>query len=406
MPLFRYKVVSNKGTIIEDTVVAQSSDDAAIRLKSSGYTVLSIKNTNNSSHGMSKGPVTVVEKAMFCRFLATMLKAGLPLLEAIEIIQSETKNKKLKQVLADVSVQIQKGQSLSSVLTHYKDDFDLVFTTIVKAGEETGNLDSSLDYLARQLLATHELIQKVKGALMYPMVIVFAMIGVGTIIISFVLPRVATAFSNLKMDMPWTTKLVFGVGLFINNHFILTILSMVGVAVLFIIVLSIKQTRSMLVKVIFKIPAIRSIAIEFDVARFSRTLSTLLHSGVPVLDALHVASEALSLDSLKIEAQKMSDGVARGISFAEALGKGKTTFPATLIQTIRAGEKTGKLDEVLLDMAEFYEREVDYTLKRAVSLLEPMLMLAVGVAVGAMVITIIAPIYSIVGGLQNSMGGK
>jgi type II secretory pathway component PulF len=170
-----------------------------------------------------------------------------------------------------------------------------------------------------------------------------------------------------------------------------------------IIILSIKPTRTMVIQLIERIPAVKAIVIQFDVARFSRTLSVLLKSGVSVLDALNVSSEVVTEIHLRHEAKLLSANVAKGISLGEVLSQHKSSFPMTLIQTIKAGEKTGKLDEVLLEMAEFYEREVDYTLKRFTSLLEPLLMLAVGVAVGAMVITIIAPIYSIVGGLQSTM---
>lgn len=403
MPLYSYKVLTKKNGIIEDTIFAANSDDAAAMLVGAGYKVLSVRQRESKNPKYFIGSISITEKAMFCRFLATMLHAGLSLPEAVEIIRQDMKNPRLRKILSDVIFQIQKGQTVSSVLGQYKEDFDPVFLTIIKAGEDSGNIDAAFSYVAEQLLATHDLIQKVRSALMYPAVIVVAMFGVGMIIITFVLPRVATAFSNLNMQMPLPTKLLFGFGNFVNDN-LFFVLGVIGFSIVTIVILFVvKQTRKAIFSVFIRLPAARDIVVQYDVARFSRTLSTLLHSGVSVIDALNISAETVSQDRLRMQAKRFSEGVAQGISLGEVITKGHTGFPVTLIQTIRAGEKTGKLDEVLIEMAEFYEKEVDYTLKRFTALLEPVLMLGVGVAVGAMVLMIIAPIYSIVGGLQETI---
>src|SRR4030042_2717371 len=176
MTLYSYKVKTRKGDLFEDLIQAPSIKDAASSLVSEGYKILTIKKVEQTIGGFMSGSISISEKATFCRFLATMLRAGLPLPEAIDVIREESKNKKLKKVLMDLSYEVRKGKTVSSVLSKYKKDFDPVFLTMIKAGEESGTMDKSFDYLSKQLIQTYELIQKVKGAMMYPIVIVCALV--------------------------------------------------------------------------------------------------------------------------------------------------------------------------------------------------------------------------------------
>ena len=404
MPLFTYKAVNDKKAVIEDTVYAANKDDAAASLKGQGLQVLKIKPASTGSREIFARSVSVAEKAMFCRFLATMLRAGLSLPEALEIIKQESTSRRLQTVIADAVFQVRKGRQVSDVLREYPQDFDSVFLTIVKAGEDAGNLDQAFDYLAQQLLASHELSQKVRGSLMYPAVIVLAMIGVGNVIVLFVLPRVSDAFSKMSLDIPLVTRLLFDFGNFVGGNIALVVGVMVLAAIIIFLLFVTPATRRAIVGAVLRIPAIRVIVNHIDVSRFSRTLSSLLKSGVSVVEALDVSAESLSQPKLRAQAKLFGKGVEKGESLSQVLSNSKGVFPVTMIQTIKAGEKTGTLDTVLIEMAEFYEREVDHSLKRFTSLLEPILMLAVGVGVGAMVIVIIAPIYSIIGGLQSSIG--
>lgn len=402
MPLFTYKAATKKGEVVEDVIQASNKKEAGLLLKAEFGQVLSIKALNKGK-AIFGGGVSVSEKAAFCRFLATMLRAGLPLPEAIEIIRQETKNEKLKQILFDVSFRIRKGSSLSSVLGNYKKDFNSVFLTMIKAGEESGSLEKSFDYLAKQLLASYELSQKVKSSLMYPIVIVGAMIVNAIIMLVFVLPKMSEVFLQLNAELPITTKFVLNVGETIGDNLALTLTLFFVSIFLSVMLFVIRETRTAILNIFMRLPVISKVMEEIDVARFARTLSTLLKSGVPILVSLDVASDTISQPRLKKEAKKFSEGVSKGESLSEILAGGKNLFPVTMVQTIKAGEKSGSLEVVLEELANFYELEVDYSLKRATSLLEPILMLIIGVAVGAMVIIMITPIYSIVGGLEGGI---
>jgi type IV pilus assembly protein PilC len=215
----------------------------------------------------------------------------------------------------------------------------------------------------------------------------------------FVLPKLANVFNQLNVELPITTKIVLGIGTFIGGNTILFFLMIAAVVGLGFLIMSIKATRNIITNIFLSAPGIKSIVIEIDVARFSRTLSTLLTSGVPIMVSLDVASALLRQPGLRKHAKTFSPGVATGESLSGVLSRTEGVFPSTVVQTIKAGEESGSLEEVLGEMADFYEKEVDYNLKKLTSLLEPLLMLIIGLAVGGMVIVMITPIYSLVSGM-------
>jgi type IV pilus assembly protein PilC len=401
VPLFTYKATNKENKVVQDTIYATDRNDAASILKSEGLNVLVIKSLDKKFSGLFESKISIPEKAAFCRFMATMMRVGMSFPEAVEIIKQESGNKKMQKILADLAHQVRKGRNVSSVLNQYQNDFDPIFLTIVKAGESAGTLDQSFDYLAKQLSASYELSQNIKNSLMYPAVVLSAMFGVGMLMVLFVLPKISDVFMKMDIELPLYTQLVFGFGSYVGSHVVQFLIVVFLLLAATVLVFVIRSTRSAIINAITKLPAARRLVNKIDVARFARTLSTLLKSGVSIMDSLDVSANSLSQKKLREQARRFSEGVSKGESLSSVLTKADHGFPLTVIQTIKAGEKTGTLDEVLLEMAEFYEKEVQHSLKRFTGLLEPILMLAIGIAVGAMVITIIAPIYSIIGGLQE-----
>lgn len=401
MNLYTYKVKDKKGKVVEDVIQASNKAEAVSYLKGEEYQILTIKSLGKKGITLFGGGISVSEKAAFCRFMATMLRSGLPLPEAVDIIREETKNKKLQEVLFNISFHVRKGGTISSVLANYKNEFDSVFLTIVKAGEESGTLDKSFDYLAKQQMASYELSQKVKSSMMYPAIILVAMIGNAGIMLGFVLPKMSDVFLSLNVELPPVTRFVLTVGKSVGANMALTFGAFFAFIFFGIMIFVIRRTRDYIMSFIVKLPVISKVMDQLDTARFARTLSTLLKSSVPIMVALDVSSDTLKQPQLKKEAKEFSAGVAKGLSLSDILTKQKRAFPITMVQTIKAGEKTGSLETVLEELADFYELEVDFSLKRATALLEPLLMLVIGVAVGAMVVILITPIYSIVGGLQG-----
>lgn len=402
MPLYTYKAQGPEGKVVSDTIEASGKDNVATTIRAQGLEVLTINKVGGKG-GLFEGGISVSEKSSFCRFLGTMLRSGMGLPEAVEIIRQESKSPKLQKVLADVSYQTKKGKSLSSVLAQYKSDFDAVFLTMVKVGEESGTLEKSLDYLAKQLSATHELSQKIKGSMMYPAVIVVAMFGNGIMMAVFVLPRIATAFLKLDVELPVYTRIMLNVGQFFGENTAAVLVASFAFVVGFFAMFILPFTRKIIVNAVSHAPVVKGVVKEIDVARYSRTLSTLLVSGVPIIESLDVAASSITHPGMKAEAKLFSESVSKGQSLSEIMAAKRKIFPVIMIQTVRAGEQSGSLEVVLSEVADFYEREVEFSLKRLTSLIEPVLMLTIGVVVGVMVIMMIAPIYSIIGGLQNSI---
>jgi len=238
MPLFSYKAINNQGKVIEDTLQASDKKDAATILTGNNLKVLTLTNLESGLGSILAGGISISEKANFCRFMAIMLRAGLPLPEALEIIRRESTNKKMQKILADISFQTRKGRSFSAVLGQYKKDFDPVFLTIVNAGEHSGTLEKSFDYLSKQLLATYEFTQKVRGALIYPAVIVSAMVGEGLMMVFFILPKLSGVFLSLNIKLPVATRLILNFGNFVgeNTILVLGIIAAILAMVIFIFV--------------------------------------------------------------------------------------------------------------------------------------------------------------------------
>jgi type IV pilus assembly protein PilC len=401
MAIFEYKAKNNQGKIIEDTIESSSRKEAANILQDQNLQVLTVRESKSSQSTLEKiKRVSVLEKAVLCRYLSTMMKAGLPLAEAVDILAQESTNKKMHRILIDLQYSIQRGQKLSSVFARYPEVFDSVFQTLTKAGEESGTLEQSFDYLAQQLMKSYELNQKVKGAMMYPLVIITAMLGIGVLMITFVLPRISKVFLRLNITLPTATKLLLAASNFLGDHTLLVIFFILISIISFFIVIRLNITRNALLQFLSHIPMFARLFDQLDLARFSRTLSTLLKSGVPILDSIKVSVQLLTQSKFTKLGSMFEDDIQRGKSLSETLDRGQKIFPALMIQSIKAGEKSGSLEIVLSELADFYESEVEHTLKGLTSILEPVLMLVIGVAVGAMVISIIAPIYSVIGNLQ------
>lgn len=406
MPLFQYKAENKNGKIISDGITAVNEEDAAQLLQEKGYKVLSIKKRKKEASLFDNFlTIPVIEKATLCRHLSIMLKAALPINEAFEIFISETEDKRMQAILEDIYYGIKKGESLSDGFSRFPNVFDKVFITMIEAGEESGKMEETFDYLATQLMSQHQLTQKVKGALAYPIVVLTAMVAVGIAMMTFVLPKIGNVFISMNIDIPLPTQILLSVSKWLGNHALFVVAGFVLSIVGFVVLMKVSSTRRAIMNFLSKMPIINRLMEHLDLARFSRTLSLLLATGVPIIKALNVSALTLSQNKFDKFSEHFNKKIKKGTSLSIILEEEKV-FPPIMMQTIKAGEESGTLDEILMDLATFYEEEVETSLKKFVSLLEPALMLIIGVAVGAMVISIIGPIYSVVGNLQGQAGSS
>jgi len=339
--------------------------------------------------------VSLAEKIMFTKHLSMMTQSGMSEIEGIHLIKSQVKSRGFKIILEDISSGLENGQFLSATLKPYERIFGALFVNIIQLGEVSGTLSENLSFLAQELKESKRLRAKVKSALIYPIIILIATIGVVSSLVLFVLPKILPIFSSLGTDLPLTTKILVVTSNTLKDNFFLILGGGVVLIIIWMILLRIKSIKYVFHRLLLITPFAGSISKKFNMANITRTLSILLRSGVKIVEAVTSASnitENLVYRKALVEA---AENVKKGEPLYETLEKKTSIFPATVSRMIEVGEKTGNLDENLDYLAEFYKEEVNETVANLSSVLEPALLLFMGLLVGFVAISIITPIYKL-----------
>ncbi len=341
--------------------------------------------------------VPLMEKVLFTRHLAIMLKSGLSLSRALGNLKDQTKNKYFKEILSEIYKGVESGKPLAESMSAYPRIFPSMFTSMINIGELSGSLDKVLLQLAFQMQRDYELIRKVKGAMYYPIVILTAMVGIAIMMVVFVMPKLTQIFDSFEADLPITTKMLIGASNFLIYKWPIAVGVLAVIVVLFVMFFKTEKGKQMSSMAGLKLPKVGMIIKEINTARFARSLSSMLKSGVPVVKALEIT--AASLGNLKYREALLysAEIVKKGDSLSQGLAKFSNIFPPVVNQIISVGEETGSLDEILNEIASFYESEVDQELKNISSIIEPVLMLILGVGVAVVAVSVISPIYSLTG---------
>lgn len=403
MSQFNYKALDSQKKISQGVLSARSSQEVADELSKKGLSPLTISEKVDRSN--TKGTIPAIEKITFCRYVSTMLASGLSLSDGINVMHDETKHPLMRQILGDISYGLEQGQQLSVVFEKYPHVFESYFLTLTRAGEVSGTLGDVFKYLESELRAEYSLNSKVKGALLYPGIVFMAMIGIGILMFFFVLPQIGKVFLSLNMPLPAFTKGMFVVSIALSKFMIPILGGGVVLLVLGFIALKKPFVQNLLFRMVRPIPMIRNLIKKIDLARFNRIFSTLLKSAVPITEALEISLQSLVWFEFRVLAKTLPQEIGKGKTLSLAIKEGKI-FPTLMTQMIAAGEKSGTLDASLGDLASFYEEEVEEELKSLTQIIEPVLMLLVGIGVGIMILSIIAPIYSVVGSFQQAAGGS
>ncbi|MFC1626649.1 type II secretion system F family protein [Patescibacteria group bacterium] len=398
MPTFHYKAIDKSKKIKEGSITAKTREEAAQILNKQESTPLVIQLVQDSVR--IRGKIPLVDKITFCRYLATTMKSGISLSEGIDVLKDETKHPLMKKILGDMNYSLEQGQQLSTIFERYPDVFEPYFLTLIKAGEISGKLADIFDYLELELRSEYSLNSKVKGAFLYPGIVFTAMIGIGIMMFFFVLPQIGKVFLNLNLPLHPITRTLFQSSIVMSKHmiliFILGIFAVIGAFLAF----QKPIVKRLLLHMIRPVPFVRNLIQKVDLARFNRIFATLTKSAVPITEASEIALKTLTWHEYRNLASVVPDELRKGDSFTNVMKKHKV-FPTLMIQMLSAGEKTGTLDKALADLATFYEQEVEEEVKSLTQIIEPVLMLLVGAGVGAMILSIIAPIYSVVGSFQE-----
>lgn len=399
MPQFIYKVLNDQKQILTGSLTALNRDEAADELTKKGFSPLTIREVIERQ--TTKGTIPPIDKITFCRYTGTMLSSGLSLSEGVEVMREETKHPLMRRILGDISYSLEQGQQLSSVFERYPQVFEPYFITLTRAGEVSGTLGDVFKYLELELRAEYSLNSKVKGALLYPAIVFTAMIGIGVLMFFFILPQIGKVFLSMKLPLPFYTKFLFSLSISLSKFMVPIIVGAVMLAVLFVLSLKNKVVKTFIFRLIRPIPMIRNLIKKIDLARFNRIFSTLLKSAVPITEALEISLSSLSWFEYQELAHIIPAEINKGKTLSRVI-KERHVFPTLMTQMIAAGEKSGTLGDSLGDLASFYEQEVEEELKSLTQIIEPILMLLVGIGVGGMILSIIAPIYSVVGSFNQA----
>ena len=346
------------------------------------------------------GGVSLTEKMMFTRNLQVMISAGLPLPRALITLAAQSKNKKFQKALLEIGEEIAKGKSFSESLTKYPNIFSELFKSMVRVGEESGTLDEVLKTLSRQMERENDLKSKIKGAMIYPAVIIAAMIGIGILMLIMVVPNLAKTFKELNVELPITTKIVIGLATFLVEKWYLVIIILFFLIFLFWQAIKTKSGKKLIDALTLKIPIIAPIIRKTNSAYTVRTLSSLIAAGVPIVRSLEITSGTLGNIYYKSAMAEAMERMRKGEKLSEALKPYEAIYSPMVIQMIAVGEETGGTSDVLAKLADFFEDEVGNATKNLASVIEPVLMLIIGAAVGFFAVSMIQPMYSMLGAIK------
>lgn len=398
--LFTYKGKSSTGEITEGTMEAMDRFSLSRDLRSRGITPISVSEKGKSLNFVEAfdsyfGSISTGELVVVTKNLSGMIKAGLSLSRALTVLQKQTKNDALKKVLVEIANEVNSGGTLSEGLEKFPKVFSKLFVSMTRAGEESGNLAGALNEIGLNLSKANALTRKIKGALIYPAVILSAMVLIGVLMFAFVVPTLAKTFSELNVPLPASTKFIIGLGNFFSNNlalsFLLIIGSMGGLVALFRANFMAKYVDY----VVIRLPVIGNIAKELNTARTARTISSLLLSGVSITRAIEITEDVVQNVYYKQILAKSKELVEKGSPFSLVFTENTKLYPVMMSEMIQVGEETGNLSEMLLQIALFYEEQIEQKTKDLSTIIEPILMIIIGAAVGFFAISMITPLYSI-----------
>jgi type IV pilus assembly protein PilC len=401
MAKFIYTAKSSDGKSKGGEIIAPDEKAAAQQLRAEGFLVTSIQEIKEKENKTKVNfldrfsSVPLKEKMVFARNLSVMISSGLTVSRAIQNLGSQTKNKRFRDILGKIGEGIQQGKNLSECLAMYPSVFSELFINMVRVGESGGSLDEALQIIANQLESEHELLSKVRGAMMYPAVIVTVMIGIGILMLTYVLPKITGVFKDMDVELPPTTRFIIAVSDIFRAHSILVGVSFVAIIIflkIFLGTISGKKTLSFLT---INLPIVNNIIIKVNCARFARIFSSLMKSGVNITEALRIIANTLSNYYYKQAINQSIDQIQKGVALSKIISENPKIFPPLVYQMTEVGEEPGKTETVLMKLAEFYEAEVDQITKNMSSIIEPVLMVLIGGAVGFFAVSMLQPMYGL-----------
>jgi type IV pilus assembly protein PilC len=414
MPTFAYVAMNSSGQEVKDEIEASSNEDAISKIRAKGYFPTKVKEkaakkkvakkaadaeviASKRKMPISIGGVPRKQLVSFTRQLSTLQDAGLPILRSLQILEQQQKPGLLKAIIGGVADEVEGGGTLSDAMANYPKAFDKLYVNMINAGEAGGVLDIILSRLADFMEKAAKLKKKVIGAMIYPAVVITIAVGIVSMIMIFVIPKFEQIFKDFKTDLPGITKLLLAISRWFANDYGWAYVLFSPIAMMLIIkLIRISEGGKYFVDAVkLKIPILGSILSKTSIARFTRTLGTLISAGVPILDALNITKETCGNEVYSRALSKVHDAIREGESMADPLRATKTC-DAIVINMIDVGEETGDLDKMLIKIADNYDSDVDVLVGSLISILEPVMVVVLGLIVGFIVIALFAPMISLI----------
>ncbi|QQS27066.1 type II secretion system F family protein [bacterium] len=402
---FQYKAKDKStGRIIVGSIQADNEMAAGkLLLKQELYPIeMKPKKASAFSTSNAHAKAKTKHKVVFTRQLATLIKAGLPVAAALNSSMSQVDDKTMKSVIFKLTKSVEGGTQLSQALAEYPENFNTIYISMVQAGEASGNLEITLERLATQLEKEAEITAKIRGAMIYPAIVLVVILLVMGFMMTSVVPQIAELYKSFNKSLPWITQIMMFGSDMITKWWFITF-PFIG-AVIFGIFKYLKTPMGQhnMARTKLTMPPFNQLFLKMYMARFSRTLGSLVASGIPILESLKLVSESLNNDILKAEVEIMADEVKSGRALSEALHKSEYFLPL-VSQMIKVGEDSGTMSDMLDRLATFYENEVDQAVKNISTIIEPVLIVVMGGLVVLMIIGVLYPVYNLVG--QDLSGG-
>ncbi|OGD67135.1 hypothetical protein A2442_01930 [Candidatus Campbellbacteria bacterium RIFOXYC2_FULL_35_25] len=399
MPVFKYKAIKETGEVYNSSTGAKDEEELKKIIRDQGGSLISCEkgmggwgSLKNISFG---GSVKMQDKIIFAKNLAAMISAGLSVSKSLTTLEKQFKNPLFKKVIGEINVKIKGGQTIGASMKDHPKVFSPLFVSMVRAGEESGNISNSLMIVCEQMENSYALKKRVKGALIYPTIIFIVMMIIGVLMLIFIVPTLQATFADLGTDLPFSTQIIISTSDLLKNHSILFIAIVFAIVFLIILAFKTKKGQRIIDIISLKTPMISSITKEINSAYTARTLSSLLSSGVDVLSAFEITEDVLQNSFYKEVLGKAREGIQKGDPVADVFLKNEDLFPPIVSAMVEVGEETGKLPTMLLSVADFYEKEVAQKTKNMSVIIEPVLMVFIGLAVGFFAVSMITPMYSV-----------
>lgn len=402
MATFSYRARDNSGQIFSGVIEGDSREAVIDKLREMKYFIISIeekRHTLLSTEITFFKSIKIRDLAIFYRQFATMVSAGLTLVNCLEILSKQTENKLLADKIDDIKKNVERGSTLADAFTNHSETFSKLYINMIKAGEIGGVLDDILNRMATLMEKEYELRQKIKSAMTYPLFIFGAAFVMGVFVLLFILPQFVGIFQQFGGELPFLTKMLVWFTVAFNRYWYIFFAVLALLAFAFISYSRTKQGHKNIDRIKLKLPVFGNLFLKTSVNRFTRTLGTLIKSGVPIIQSLKISAESIGNDILAEAVMNAADRIKEGQSISAPLEESKV-FPPMVTQMIMVGEESGELEGMLLNVSQFYDQEVERAVEQLTSVIEPILMVVVAGVVGVMVIAMYLPIFSMVNLIQ------